>query len=170
MERHIILVGPMGSGKTTIGRLLAEELALPFKDIDHLVEEKTGASVSWIFDKEGEAGFRKREHQVLKEALQDSPAVIATGGGIVMNLENRQMLKRCNNVVFLYAPVDLQLKRTKKDKSRPLLQNDDPKKVLTELMAIREPWYKEIADVTVETGKQAPKDIVERIIAACKLI
>lgn len=162
-EKSIILVGPMGAGKTTIGKLLAQELALSFKDVDHLIVEKSGVSIPWIFDVEGEQGFRKREHQVLQDVLNEDVAVIATGGGIVMLPENRELLKRHGNVVFLYAPVELQYQRTAKDKNRPLLQNDNPKQILTDLMKVREPWYREVADLTVETGKLRPKNIVKMI-------
>lgn len=164
MAESIILVGPMGAGKTTIGKLLAHELDLPFKDIDQLVVEKSGASIPWIFDVEGECGFRRREHQVLVDVLQENTAVIATGGGIVTQVENRELLKNCNNVVFLYAPVELQFQRTAKDKNRPLLQQDNPRNVLERLMQIREPWYREVANLVVETNRNKPRNIVNGII------
>lgn len=164
MDKHVILVGPMGAGKTTIGKLLSLQLKLPFKDIDHLIVEQSGVSIPWIFDVEGEAGFRKRESQVLEQALQGEPAIIATGGGIVMQSLNRDLLKLQSQVVFLYAPVELQLQRTAKDKNRPLLQGDNPRATLEALMKVREPWYREIANIIVETGKQKPQGIVGSII------
>ncbi|SRR5690554_1945237 len=163
MGSSIILVGPMGAGKTTIGKMLAQEIGLPFKDIDHLVVEKTGASIPWIFDVEGEQGFRKREHQVLVEALENSAAVIATGGGIVSLEANRELLKAEKNVVFLYATVDQQFQRTAKDKNRPLLQQDNPRQILEQLMLQREPWYREVADLLIETGKNKPRAVVNSI-------
>ena len=164
MADSLIMVGPMGAGKTTIGKLLAQQLFLPFKDIDLLIVEKTGASIPWIFDMEGEDGFRKREHQVLKEALRQPQAVIATGGGIVTREENRRLLKRQKHVVFLSATVEQQYKRTAKDKNRPLLQHDNPQQVLERLMQEREPWYKEVADLIVDTGENNPYIIVDEIV------
>lgn len=165
MAQSLILVGPMGAGKTTIGRALAQELKLPFKDIDHMVVDNAGADIPWIFDVEGEAGFRKREHLALVEALEGEAAVIATGGGIVMEEENRELLKCCNGyVVFLYTTVEQQFARTAKDKNRPLLQNDDPEAKLTQLMQIREPLYRAVADCVVETDKNKPRAIVNTIV------
>lgn len=164
MLPSLILVGPMGAGKTTIGRLLAQELQLPFKDIDHLVSEKAGADIPWIFHVEGEEGFRKREHQMLAEVLQDGPAVIATGGGVVMRRENRELLQQQRCVVFLNASVDQQYFRTAKDKNRPLLQKDDPRAVLSDLMAVREPLYREVAGFVVDTDSSKPKLVVSAII------
>ena len=132
--------------------LLAQQLQLPFKDIDHLVVEHAGASIPWIFDVEGEAGFRARETLALTEALAGAPAVIATGGGIVCKKENRELLKQAGNVVFLYASVEQQFARTRKDKNRPLLQTENPRAKLTELMHQREPWYREVAHLVIETG------------------
>lgn len=165
MDNHIILVGPMGAGKTTIGKLLSIELGLPFKDVDHLIVEQAGVSIPWIFDVEGEQGFRKRESQVLEQVLQEKPSVIATGGGIVTQEINRELLKQQKNVVFLYASVDLQLQRTARDKNRPLLQKSNPRQVLEQLMQQREPWYREVSSVVVETGKQKPQVIVSNILS-----
>lgn len=164
MRKSLVLVGPMGAGKTTIGKLLAQELHLPFKDIDQMVVERSGADIPWIFDVEGEEGFRRREHQMLKEVLGGEPAVIATGGGIVTRAENRELLKQAGTVVFLYASVDQQYERTAKDKNRPLLQHDNPRQVLVELMAKREPWYREVADHVVETGRNRPRSVINNIV------
>lgn len=164
MASHIILVGPMGAGKTTIGKLLSEKLDLPFKDVDHLIVEQAGVGIPWIFDVEGEAGFRKREAQVLEQVLQGETAVIATGGGVVTQQASRDLLSKQDCVVFLYAPVELQLQRTMRDKNRPLLQQANPKQVLHDLMQQREPWYRELANITVETGKQKPQAIVDAIL------
>lgn len=168
MMASLILVGPMGAGKTTIGRLLAQELHLPFKDIDHIISERAGADIPWIFQIEGEEGFRKRENQVLAEVLTDVPAVIATGGGIIMKEENRALLKEQPCVVFLNASVEQQFFRTAKDKNRPLLQNADPKAVLVELMKIREPLYREVAGLVVDTDHSRPRLVVNAIIAYWK--
>jgi shikimate kinase len=165
MPSSLILVGPMGAGKTTIGRLLAQELHLTFKDIDQIISERAGADIPWIFHVEGEEGFRKREHHVLEDVLSESTAVVATGGGIVVNEANRQLLrsnKHC--IVYLCASVEQQYVRTSKDKNRPLLQNDDPKFVLKELMTMREPWYREIADLVIDTDSSKPKIVVNTII------
>ncbi|HEY9034699.1 MAG TPA: shikimate kinase AroK [Pseudomonadales bacterium] len=164
MSKSLILVGPMGAGKTTIGKLLAQELNLPFKDIDHIIVERCGADIPWIFDVEGEAGFRRREHQVLQDVLAAEPAVIATGGGIVSQAENRELLKKSGGVVFLHATVDQQFERTAKDKNRPLLQQDNPREVLRRLMAQREPWYREVADLVVETGRNRPRAVIQAIV------
>lgn len=164
MPRSLILVGPMGAGKTTIGKALSERLHLPFKDIDHMVVESTGADIPWIFDVEGELGFRKREKHALQEALDGEPSVIATGGGIVTQEANRQLLKEAGGVVFLCATVAQQLSRTRKDKNRPLLQKGNPEEILTNLMAVREPWYREVADFVIETNRMKPKTVVNAII------
>ena len=154
----------MGAGKTTIGRLLAEELHLPFKDIDHLVVEHAGADIPWIFDVEGEAGFRKRESNALAETLVAEPAIIATGGGIVTVEENLKSLQKEPAVIFLHANVDQQFARTAKDKNRPLLQQEDPRQVLADLMEVREPLYRSVADFTIETGRLRPKYAVYAIV------
>ncbi len=164
MSSSLILVGPMGAGKTTIGRMLSQELRLPFKDIDHIIAEKAGADIPWIFHVEGEEGFRKREHQVLEEVLAGEPAVIATGGGVVVKEENRQLLSQVPCVVFLNASVEQQFFRTVKDKNRPLLQKDDPRSVLIELMKIREPLYREVADFVIDTDQSKPKGVVNAIL------
>lgn len=164
MNKCIILVGPMGAGKTTIGRLLAQELHIPFKDIDHIVVDNAGADIPWIFHKEGEEGFRKREHLALVDALNEEVAVIATGGGIVTRLENRELLAAQSCVIFLNASIDQQYFRTAKDKNRPLLQQDDPRSVLVALMRVREPLYKEVSDLIVDTDQSKPKIVVSTIV------
>jgi len=163
--KNIFLVGPMGAGKTTIGRQLASELGMEFKDTDREIEERSGADIAWIFDVEGEAGFRRRESAVLEElALQDG-LVLATGGGCIMAEGNRKVLKTKGVVVYLKTDIHQQVKRTAKDKKRPLLQTEDPVKVLTELNAIRQPLYQEVADITVETDSRHPKSVVQEILA-----
>jgi len=152
--QSIFLVGPMGVGKTTVGRQLARLLGYDFVDSDHEIEEKTGASIAWIFDVEGEEGFRKREQSLIDELTQRPKIVLATGGGAVINSENRLALKQRGIAVYLKADVDELLKRTAHDKSRPLLQTDNPREKLTGLMNEREPWYIEVADLVFDTQRK----------------
>ncbi|RJX76171.1 shikimate kinase AroK [Pseudomonas sp. LS-2] len=163
--RNLILVGPMGAGKSTIGRLLAKELRLPFKDSDKEIELRTGANIPWIFDKEGEAGFRDREHAMIAELCALDGVVLATGGGAVMREENRRALHAGGRVVYLHASVEQQVGRTSRDRNRPLLRTADPARVLRELLAIRDPLYREIADVIIETDERPPRMVVLDILA-----
>lgn len=160
----IALVGPMGAGKSTIGRLLSERLSRPFIDSDKEIEERAGASIPWIFDIEGEHGFREREQHTLGELLEQGDMVLATGGGIVSRAENRRMLRKSAQVVYLQTSVKTQLARTAADKNRPLLQTDNPEQVLTDLLSKREPWYEDVADVTVSTDVLTPEAVVDEII------
>lgn len=163
--RNVFLVGPMGAGKSTIGRLLAKELGFPFKDSDREIEARTGADIPWIFDVEGEEGFREREQAMIAELVQERGIVLATGGGVVMREANRTALADNGLVVYLCTSVDQQLQRTAKDRQRPLLQTADPEKVLRELMAKRDPLYREIAHLVIETDQRGPKTVVTSIIA-----
>ncbi|MRI32137.1 shikimate kinase AroK [Endozoicomonas sp. OPT23] len=160
---NIYLVGPMGAGKSTIGRMLAKELGLPFYDSDHEVEARSGADIPWIFDVEGEEGFRQREIQVIEELCSMKGVVLATGGGVVTRLENRQQLGTHGFVVFLQASVKTQLARTEKDKRRPLLQRPDRKQVLANLLIEREPFYTGIADLSLDTERLSPKAVIQEI-------
>ena len=144
---NVYLIGPMGSGKTTIGQRLARILNLEFLDNDHELEEQTGASVNLIFDLEGEEGFRKRETAMLKKLCARKNVVIATGGGTVMRQENRDLLKQSGLVVYLRTSVSQQVRRLSRDKSRPLLQSVDREEKLTRLAEERNPVYEELADV-----------------------
>jgi shikimate kinase len=155
--KKVFLIGPMGAGKTTIGRHLATELSLPFIDTDHEIEERCGADIPWIFDVEGEEGFRLREHKVLHDICESSPAVIATGGGIIMRGDNRALLREHGVAVYLHATVNQQLSRTGKDRSRPLLNKGDPKTILTDLMTMRDPLYREVAKVVFPTDNKNPR-------------
>src|SRR6218665_1297511 len=146
----------MGAGKSTIGRLLAKELKLSFKDSDKEIEQRTGANIPWIFDVEGEAGFREREQAVIGELCELDGVVLATGGGAVLRPENRSALRAGGRVVYLHPSVDQQLDRTSRDRNRPLLRTADPGKVLAELLGIRDPLYREIADVIIETHHRPP--------------
>ena len=157
----------MGAGKSTIGRLLAKELHLPFKDSDKEIEVRTGANIPWIFDKEGEPGFRDRETAMIVELCHENGIVLATGGGAVMRPENRQALRNGGRVVYLHASIEQQVARTSRDRNRPLLRNANPEKILRDLLAVRDPLYREIADLVVETDEQPPRmvvlDILERL-------
>src|SRR5210317_735539 len=159
---RIVLVGPMGAGKTTVGQLLSKKLRLPFKDTDAEIESRTGADIPWIFDVEGEAGFRDRETQVLKDLLSHAVGVIATGGGIVMRDENRALLKSVD-VIYLKASLDEQLRRTANDRKRPLLQTEDPKSVLQRLMTLRDPLYREVATRVIETDGANSRTIAAQL-------
>jgi len=159
----VFLIGPMGAGKTTIGRHLSDVLALPFIDTDHEIERRCGADIPWIFDVEGESGFRQREHRVLADTCAGGAAVVATGGGIVMREDNRQLLQQQGAVVYLSATVAQQLARTKKDRGRPLLNSADPKQVLSDLMTLRDPLYREVADITITSGKMRPRSQANEI-------
>jgi len=150
---NIFLIGPMGAGKTTIGRHLAKSLGLDFVDSDHEIESRTGASIPLIFEVEGEAGFRRREREMIDELTQRSGIVLATGGGAVLDAANRAHLAARGQVVYLRASLEHLLKRTAKDHNRPLLQTDDPRARLQQILERRDPLYREIADLVVETDR-----------------
>jgi len=152
--QSVFLVGPMGVGKTTIGRQLAELLGYDFYDSDREIEQRSGASIPWIFDVEGEAGFRKREQAMIDELTRKSSIVLATGGGAVILPDNRQHLADRGIVVYLRAALEDLVQRTQQDKNRPLLQTDDPARKLQELITQREPWYLEIADLVFDTRQK----------------
>lgn len=154
----------MGAGKSTIGRLLAKELKLHFKDSDREIEERTGATIPLIFDLEGEEGFRCREEQVIESLMQDAQQVVATGGGAVLRPANRRQLKEGSVVIYLHASVEHQLERTARDKNRPLLQTENPRQVLEQLLQVRDPLYREIADVVIETDTRPPRLVAQEII------
>jgi len=162
---NIFLVGPMGAGKTTIGRLLAEELHKEFLDSDQVIEERAGADIAWIFDVEGEAGFRERERKVIEELSALDNLVLATGGGAILAEENRRHLRKGGTVVYLMATVSQQVERTRRDQKRPLLRNTpDPRAKLTELMQKRDPLYREIADIVVMTSRRSPRAVCSEIM------
>lgn len=162
--RNLILVGPMGAGKSTIGRLLAKELQLPFKDSDKEIEERTGANIPWIFDVEGEAGFREREQSALAELCQEEGLVLATGGGAVLREENRRALREGGCVIYLHASVEQQLERTSRDRNRPLLQTENPGDVLRKLVTLRDPLYRDVADLIIETDQRPPRMVMQEIL------
>ena len=154
----------MGAGKTTIGKYLAQHLKLQFADTDTEIEKRTGADIPWIFDVEGEEGFRDREQQVVAEMTNWDDLVLATGGGVVLRPENRRALAGRGFVVYLHATVDEQARRTRKDRRRPLLQTDDPAETLRELMEERDPLYREIADHIINTDECSPRTVAQRLI------
>jgi len=160
----LFLTGPMGAGKSTIGRQLAKQLRLPFHDSDHEIESRTGVDIPLIFELEGEAGFRKRETTVIDELTRLPNIVLATGGGAVMDPDNRQHLKTRGRVIYLHTSVNHQLKRTRKDRNRPLLQTGNPRDKLEELMSIRDPLYREIASIIIDTDGMRVRDVVKIII------
>ena len=168
ITRSIFLVGPMGAGKSTIGKLLAAQLELPFADSDKVIEERTGADIPWIFDVEGEAGFRRRESAVLRELCVGPTQVVATGGGIVLRPENRLELRKHGLVVYLQASIEQLLERTSKNSNRPLLQVANPRQRIIELVEERDPLYREVADIICDTDyctpKQAAQLVVERLM------
>ena len=162
--RNTILVGPMGAGKSTSGRLLAKELRLTFKDSDKEIEQRTGANIPWIFDVEGEQGFREREHAALEELCAMEGLVLATGGGAVLREDNRRVLREGGRVIYLCTSVDQQIERTARDRNRPLLRTGDPRAVLSALMKVRDPLYRDVADIIVETDERPPRLVVAEIV------
>ncbi|MGB2427620.1 MAG: shikimate kinase AroK [Alteromonas sp.] len=163
-KRNIFLVGPMGAGKSTIGRHLADELHLEFFDSDQEIERRTGADIAWIFDLEGEEGFRKREENVINDLTDMQGIVLATGGGSVVSKTVRNRLSARGIVVYLQTTIDKQVARTQRDKRRPLLQNDDPEQVLRDLASERNPMYEEVADYVVDTDDQSARAVANQII------
>ncbi|WP_290368564.1 bifunctional shikimate kinase/3-dehydroquinate synthase AroKB [Massilia sp. Bi118] len=163
-NNNIFLVGLMGAGKTTIGRMLARRLGMHFADSDHEIEARTGASVPWIFEIEGEASFRRREADMIRELSAGSGLVLATGGGAVLNPDSRRLLAERGTVIYLRASVNSILARTSHDKNRPLLQTADPRRKLEDLTAQREPLYREIADLVIDTGRPNVQSMVQTIL------
>ncbi len=162
--QNLFLVGPMGAGKSAVGRQLARMLHLDFVDSDEEIESRTGVDIAFIFEKEGEAGFRKREAAVIEDLSRQESVVLATGGGAIIDPQNRNRLGARGFVIYLNTSVDQQLSRTRKGRDRPLLENDDPRAVLEALMATREPLYREIADLTVDTDGRKVRDVVKEIL------
>jgi shikimate kinase len=159
-HENVFLVGPMGAGKTTIGRQLAKRLGWEFVDSDHEIELRTGATIPLIFEIEGEEGFRKREQAVIDELTQRRGIVLATGGGAVLDPDNRRYLAARGMVVYLRASVDILFGRTSRDKSRPLLQTEDPRGRLAAILEERDPLYREVADVIIDTDKHGAREVV----------
>jgi shikimate kinase len=164
-KRNIFLVGPMGAGKSTIGRHLAEQLHLDFFDSDQEIEKRTGADIAWVFDVEGEEGFRVREEKIIDDLTVKQGIVLATGGGSVASKEVRNRLSARGIVVYLETPIEKQVARTQRDKRRPLLQTDeDSRSVLERLAKERNELYEDVADFTVKTDEQSAKVVASQII------
>jgi shikimate kinase len=161
---NIVLVGPMGSGKTTVGRRLADELNLSFFDSDHEIIDKTGVSIEHIFDIEGEEGFRNRESQMLSELYQKSGAIIATGGGIVLRPENRAIMQQSGVVVYLTSSIEQLLSRTSKSKNRPILEKSlDREKTFRDILSEREVFYQQVATFEVDTTGKQLHEVIDEI-------
>lgn len=158
----------MGAGKSTIGRLLAQELNCSFFDSDKVIEERSGANIPWIFDVEGEAGFRDRETAVIDELTRLNNCVLATGGGAVMRAENREFLQSRGTVVYLQTSIEQQIERTARDRNRPLLQTENPEAVLRTLLSLRDPLYKRCADIIIQTDKRHPRGVIKEILRQLK--
>ena len=165
---NIFLIGPMGSGKSTIGKSLAKFLRLEFIDSDQEIEARSGASIPLIFEMEGEAGFRAREKAVIVELTQRRNTVLATGGGAVLEPANRRCLRAYGTVIYLQTSVKEQLTRTSEDTNRPLLQTADPRGKLEALLAVRDPLYREIADFIIPTDGRRAKQVVRQILNCLK--
>lgn len=159
----IVLVGMMGAGKTTIGRELARRLGRRFTDSDHEIIERTGVPIPTIFDVEGEAGFRRRESQVIDELTQADDLVLATGGGVVLAAENREVLRSRALVIYLDVPAGVLWERTRHDRNRPLLQVENPRQRLETLYRERDPLYREVAHVVVTGGRGSAKSMLRKI-------
>ncbi|MCG8433808.1 MAG: shikimate kinase AroK [Gammaproteobacteria bacterium] len=165
-RKRIFLIGPMGAGKTAIGKQLARELSLEFFDSDLVIQERTGVDVSFIFEKEGEQGFRLREKKIIDELTQRDDIVLATGGGAVLDAANREVLKQRGTVIYLQVSVDSQLARTRLSRNRPLLETDDPLERLQGLRELREPLYEETADISVKTDGRRVNQVTAFILKA----
>lgn len=161
--QNIFLVGPMGAGKSTIGRQLAEALSFEFKDSDQEIQRRTGVDIPTIFEFEGEEGFRQRERQVIAELTGEDNIVLATGGGAVLDADNRRELAARGVVIYLYCSPEQQFSRTSRDRNRPLLDTEDPLERLRELMEVRDPLYRQVADMVVSTEKRGTSSVVKEI-------
>ena len=164
-SKNIVLVGPMGCGKTTVGRQLASKLNQDFFDTDHEIINKTGVSIDHIFDIEGEEGFRRRESEVLESLCDMNNIVIATGGGVVLLPQNRLVLKNAGVVVYLSSSVEQLLRRTAKSKTRPLLENSsDRQKTITEIVSARDKYYREVATIVIDTTGKILNEVIDIIM------
>ena len=163
---RVFLIGPMGAGKTTIGQKLATELKLEFLDSDQIIEERCGTDIAWIFDMEGEEGFRDREQQAIEELTLRDNILLATGGGAVLRSANRKALATRGTVIYLHTDPAQQLARARQDRHRPLLRTPNPAQTLRDLMAVREPLYRQTADYVVDASNQPIHGVVKDILRA----
>ncbi len=161
---NIYLIGPMGSGKSTIGRHLARELQMDFYDSDKEIEDRTGVTIPWIFDVEGEKGFRLREQKIIEELTEKQGVILATGGGVVLSPENRNVLAARGIVVYLKVSLDEQINRTEKSQNRPLIEKQNIRASLEALNAAREEYYLEIADLVFDTDERSAQSVVKEIV------
>ena len=168
-KRNVFLVGPMGSGKSAVGKLLARLLNAPFYDSDAEVERRTGVDITFIFEKEGEARFRQREREAIDALTRMEPVVLATGGGAVLLAENRQYLSERGCVVYLQASVEQQANRVRHARHRPLLTNVDPETKLRQLMEEREALYLGVADITVSTDGRKIQSVADEVLRRLKV-
>ncbi len=166
MTDNLILIGPMGAGKSTVGRRLADALHRAFVDSDTEIERRTGVGIPLIFELEGEAGFRAREAAMIAELGQQSGIVLATGGGAVLDPASRAALAAAGTVIYLRTSVAEQLRRVGRDRNRPLLAGGDPRTRLSELLLVREPLYRSVADLIIDTDGSYPRAVAERILGA----
>lgn len=161
---NLVLVGPTGAGKTSIGKRLAERFGLAFVDLDQVIVDRAGVSIPTIFEHEGEAGFRERESAALAEALHDKGQLLSTGGGAVLSAANRALMRERGYVVWLKVGIESQLRRIGRDRNRPLLNTDDREKTLREMASTREPLYAEAADVSIDTDALSPHDATVALV------
>jgi len=166
VPENIFLVGFMGSGKSTVGQHLADVLGKAFLDCDRVLEERTGVDIPYIFDIEGEEGFRRREAAVVHELTEKRGIVLATGGGAVGSPENRRALATNGFVVYLHASAELLYQRTSRDRGRPMLHAEDPRARIDELLAVRDPLYRAVADLVIETGRRGSRRVVHDVVRA----
>ena len=163
---NIVLIGPMGSGKTTVGRRLAEVLQNDFYDADHEIINKTGVSIDHIFDIEGEEGFRERESSILEDLCVKPNIVLATGGGAIILKKNRELIKKMGSVIYLSSSVDQILRRTSKSKTRPLLENSpNRRKTILDIIEARKPLYQEIASIIINTNGKKLNEVIKEILS-----
>ena len=167
---NVFLVGPMGVGKTTIGRALADQMQLEFFDSDKEIEASTGADIPWIFDVEGEQGFRERELRMIDMLSKRKQLVLATGGGAILSKKTRKRLKKRGLVVYLRASIKQQVERTPRDKNRPLLRTENPEETIIKLMAQREPLYLEVAHIMVDTNRRNPRSVSAEIMRQIRML
>ncbi|WP_337053859.1 shikimate kinase [Pseudoxanthomonas sp. USHLN014] len=161
---NLVMVGPMGAGKTSIGRRIAERFGLRFVDADHAVVEAAGSSIPEIFEREGEAGFRARERAALAQLLAGEGQVVASGGGAVLDADNRALMQARGFVIYLRVDVETQLRRVARDRNRPLLQNVDRRQVLTDLIAVRDPLYRQVADLVLDADRLTPGEATAALV------
>ena len=161
---RLFIIGPMASGKSLLGRKLSEYLDLPHVDMDKEIELRAGAEISWIFEKEGEEGFRDRESAVLKESSELESFIISTGGGAILRNENRELMRSRGKVIYLEAPIEIQLSRTLNDKTRPLIENVDKKEIFSVLSKERTPIYEELSDIKVPFKDRSKDELLDTVL------